>query len=1107
MVIGYKSGQNVISSGGNEQPIQDISAGDYIKTLVLPGLGNEENSWIGWSTDSIESSYQSNVFVGSVYSGNGDSIYYIINDLKVGEDPILVYNNNTSLYEFKVTVNIDPSTYSLVRLVDGLPIIEPIVSFETGTTTDVFYRLNVEQQDYFILDGYIVHNVVACAVFECCANNTIDAYWDSSGSWAGFAATTPDAYYALQTGSQFGCWRCVYYSATCSSPPSYNRFLKSTANIYTNYGLTINCTVCTDDYPTTTTVCNDMSQVIPTPTPTPTRTLTLTPTRTPTRTLTNTPTNTPTLTRTLSNTPTNTPTLTRTLTNTPTKTATPTLTLSSGISTVPIRVQDCCTNSIILDILTDVGSDTPDHYFVIKYNGVNCCFSYYSSGGTGSDGYQQSSGDDPDPCGSCATTQSISCGNYILDLTECCYPFNTQQFEVNTSCDVDISIVNIVKIAGTCYTLDNYQGGTKNPTYFITTDDLYVDCESCVVCPTLTPTPTSTQTETPTPTPTPTPTNTQTETSTPTPTQTLTQTLTQSETATPTPTQTLTQTETATPTPTPTNTQTETATPTQTPTNTQTETATPTPTNTQTETAALTPTPTNTQTETATPTPTQTLTQTETATPTPTPTNTQTETATPTPTPTNTQTETATPTNTTTAGSTNTPTPTQTETATPTPTNTQTETATPTNTTTAGSTNTPTPTQTETATPTPTPTNTQTETATPTPTQTLTQTETATSTPTPTNTQTKTATPTSTPTNTTTPGPTSTSTSTPTYTSTSTLTNTPTPTNTPTETDSPCNGKYMSAVLYDSTPTPTPTNTQTPTFTPTTPLSGSNNVGFIINNDFFVTTQIKRLSDCGSSNYYYVSENLVYNGLLLTAGTIFNAIINGSEVCVTYVDDIDGSASSVLTDIFSTAASCSGCTTTPTPTPSPTYTSTPTLTASNTPTPTPSGPLYRVYSACTGSNTMVVQTDPVSNIIVGQSFSSSGVCWSYVGVFSTYIPPSGFVVINYPGNYFNSVSGPYSNCASCLLPTPTPTPAYRTWNVKWSNTNSCAPCDLTNGGVDITLYSVSSATTLSTGVYVYTDTSLTTPFAPNRYIKTGSQIFETGSNGVINLYCVVGGPC
>ena len=173
MVIGYKSGQNVFSSGNIPIPIEDVSRGDYIKTLVLPGLGNEENSWIGWSTNSLSTSYESQVYVGSVYSGNGDSIYYTINDLKAGEDPILIFNNETSLYEFQVTINIDPIKHSLVRLVDGQTTIEPITIFETGVTTDVFYRLNVENEDYFILDGYIVHNVVACAVFECCANGIV----------------------------------------------------------------------------------------------------------------------------------------------------------------------------------------------------------------------------------------------------------------------------------------------------------------------------------------------------------------------------------------------------------------------------------------------------------------------------------------------------------------------------------------------------------------------------------------------------------------------------------------------------------------------------------------------------------------------------------------------------------------------------------------------------------------------------------------------------------------------------------------------------------------------------------------------------------------------
>jgi hypothetical protein len=338
---------------------------------------------------------------------------------------------------------------------------------------------------------------------------------------------------------------------------------------------------------------------------------------------------------------------------------------------------------------------------------------------------------------------------------------------------------------------------------------------------------------------------------------------------------------------------------------------------------------------------------------------------------------------------------------------------------------------------------------------------------------------------------------------------TPTPTMTPTPSSSStiCVGKSMSASVAEASPSPTPTSTPTPTPSSSTPISDSATVGFITNSDFFTCSQIKRLQDCDTSEYYYVSGNLVLSEILLSAGTVFSAVIDGNSVCVTYVDDIDGSASNVITEIIGTSVDCISCTIVPSPSVTPTLT--PTLTPTVTPTPssTPSGLLKYVYTACTGPNTMIVQTEPVTSLTVGQAFAASGTCWSYVGVFTPYNPPAGFIVVNFTGNYFGTYTGPFANCAACSIPSPSVSASYKAWNVTWAWTTSCTPCDLTSAGVSITLYTSPSVTSLQNGVNVYTNTSLSTPFGAGRYIKYNSEIFETGASGVINLHCLVGGPC
>lgn len=386
---------------------------------------------------------------------------------------------------------------------------------------------------------------------------------------------------------------------------------------------------------------------------------------------------------------------------------------------------------------------------------------------------------------------------------------------------------------------------------------------------------------------------------------------------------------------------------------------------------------------------------------------------------------------------------------------------------------------------------------TPTPTISVTPTRTVTATPT------LTATPTQTPTTSVTATPQLTFSPTPT----NTLTSTPTPTPSPTDF---CAPKELTISVFDTTPTPSPTPTFSPTPSPTNAVSIIDSCTWVINNAGFLCNDIKRIQDCLTGNYYYTTEPLLFGSQVIYSGTTFAGEVNGLYRCLTYVDDTDGSATDVIRNISATySGGCNACVTTPTPTPTNTATVTPTpsVTPTLTPTTTSSGELYYVYSACTLPNTMVVQTQAVPSISQAQVFQFSGTCWSYVGNFVDYIPPVDFIVYNTTGTYFSGASGPFSSCAECFLPTPTPTLGYRAWTVTWAWSTSCSPCELTDGGVSTTLYTLPSVSTLTNGVYVYTDTALTIPFSQGRYFRNGSLIFETLTGGEINQHCVVGGPC
>jgi hypothetical protein len=350
---------------------------------------------------------------------------------------------------------------------------------------------------------------------------------------------------------------------------------------------------------------------------------------------------------------------------------------------------------------------------------------------------------------------------------------------------------------------------------------------------------------------------------------------------------------------------------------------------------------------------------------------------------------------------------------------------------------------------------------------------------------------------------------------------TPTPTVTPTEVEdssisllsfSPFSFEEscdVTVVLTAITPSSTTTPTPTPTPTSTPPFVVNGFTGFKICNGAFVCGDVKRIQRCSDGGYYYVSEPIIFNGNVLTGGTTFVGIVNnGQSECLTYVDDISGAATDLLNSVISVVVgNCTSCSFTQTPTPTPTQT--PTTTPTPTVTPTSSQPLNTkyVYTACTAPNRMVIQTLPVPGVSIGQAFSSSGTCWTYVTAVQNYVPPGGFLVINNTGNYFGTITNITTNCASCLAPPPSSSPTFRSWSGSWDWTISCTPCYLTSGGVSITLYTQPSVTVLVDGVVLYNNSSLTSTFAPGRYFRYGQKIYEVTGGGVIVFVCNAGGSC
>ena len=295
-----------------------------------------------------------------------------------------------------------------------------------------------------------------------------------------------------------------------------------------------------------------------------------------------------------------------------------------------------------------------------------------------------------------------------------------------------------------------------------------------------------------------------------------------------------------------------------------------------------------------------------------------------------------------------------------------------------------------------------------------------------------------------------------------------------------------------------------------TPTSGfiGGSVSFTIVDTPFECNTVRKLVNCEDGSVYYVSGGIIdETGTPASEGTVLQLNINSSLKCVTYVGSVTGSATHTVMSTGTTIADCSLCSITPTPTVTPTITSTPTNTPTLTSTPTltlPSNTAY-LYSACSGTQRVIVQTVKAGSETVGQAFKYNNECWTYVGTTITpYSAPSGYIQTNYTGNYFGTLGTLYSSCASCQL-VPTPTPSYRPHTVLWAWTYQCPLCDLV--GPAITLYTNYATTTLTSGSVVYSNSSLTSPFPSGRFIKVGGAIYSVGPFGVLTLECIIGNGC
>jgi len=148
----------VTLADGTIVEVGDLEEGDLLQGYSITGLGTDESNFLEWSTDTLGTVAKDVTLVGITYSFANK--YYDINDGEVtatSEHPMLVKDGNDGEYRFKEMFNINTND-KLIRDVSGTITEIDITSIEVVEKTVEIVSIDVEQDDTYLVNGYITHN-------------------------------------------------------------------------------------------------------------------------------------------------------------------------------------------------------------------------------------------------------------------------------------------------------------------------------------------------------------------------------------------------------------------------------------------------------------------------------------------------------------------------------------------------------------------------------------------------------------------------------------------------------------------------------------------------------------------------------------------------------------------------------------------------------------------------------------------------------------------------------------------------------------------------------------------------------------------------------------
>jgi len=134
----------------------DLNEGDLLKGFLIEGLGqNSDETFLNWSSNTLNKTPKDVTIVNLTYSFA--SRYYNINNGQItatSEHPLLVKDIVSGNYLFKEMFNI----VSGDKLIKGDGTEVDVTSIEVVNKTTEIISIDVEEEDTYLVNGYITHN-------------------------------------------------------------------------------------------------------------------------------------------------------------------------------------------------------------------------------------------------------------------------------------------------------------------------------------------------------------------------------------------------------------------------------------------------------------------------------------------------------------------------------------------------------------------------------------------------------------------------------------------------------------------------------------------------------------------------------------------------------------------------------------------------------------------------------------------------------------------------------------------------------------------------------------------------------------------------------------